>query len=264
MIGGVIITGTEPKRVIFRAVGNSMKINGTPVAGRLPNPTLALHASDGSRLAFNDDWGQAPEPERTEIQTSGLQPEDPQEPAILRTLMPGAYTTIVRGVADSTGIALVEVYELTPRGTSQLANLSTRAIADTKDNLMIGGALVGTGPVEVVVRALGPSLRVEGVPIADRLADPTLQVVNAQGTVIAENDDWQSDPVQKQKIQDAGLAPEHPAEAAIRLMLPAGGTTFLLRGRDNTTGVGLFEIYEVPPAPPSTGSEKDLLLLLRD
>ena len=245
MIGGVVITGTEPKRVIFRAVGNSMKIQGTPVEGRLPNPTLALHGSNGARIAFNDDWGQAPEPERTQIQTSGLQPEDPQEPAILRTLLPGAYTAIVRGVNETAGIALVEVYELDPAGTSHLANLSTRAFVDTKDNLMIGGAVVGSGPVDAVVRALGPSLRVEGVPIADRLADPTLQVVNAQGTVIAENDDWQSDPVQKQKIQDAGLAPEHPAESAIRLMLPAGGTTFLLRGRENTTGVGLFEIYEL-------------------
>lgn len=242
MIGGVIITGTEPKRVIFRAIGHSM---ASQVPGTLGDPTLTLHDGAGTMIAFNDDFGQAPEPERTEIQTSGLQPEDPQEPAILRTLAPGLYTAIVRGLNDTTGIALVEAYDLNPAGITRLANLSTRAFVDTNDNLMIGGAIVDGANVEVVVRGIGPSLQVDGVPIPGRLADPTLQVVNSQGTTVAQNDDWQSDPAQAQAIQATGLAPTNPAESAIRLTLPAGATTMLLRGANNTTGVGLFEIYEL-------------------
>ncbi len=243
MIGGVIITGTEEKKVIFRAVGNSIKINGVLVPERIKDPTLSLHNQAGAEIAFNDDWGQAPEPERTEIENSGLKPEDPQEPAILRTLAPGQYTAIVRGEDNTTGISVVEVYDLNPASSSKLANLSTRAFVATNDNLMIGGAIVdGTG-VEVVVRGIGPSLNANGVPLEGRLANPTLRLVNENGMTIGENDNWKSD--QENEIQVTGLAPTNDAESAIRLTLPAGNTTALLRGKDDATGIGLFEIYEL-------------------
>ncbi len=225
-----------------------MKIDGAEVPGRIQDPTLSLHDEAGTEIAFNDDWGQAPEPERTEIENSGVKPEDPQESAILRRLAPGAYTAIVRGKDDSTGISVVEVYDLNPAGSSRLANLSTRAFVDTNDNLMIGGAIVDGTEVEVVVRGIGPSLNVNNVPLQARLADPTLRLVNGNGVTLAENDNWQSDPGQMMEIQDLGLAPTDPAEAAIRLTLPAGNTTVLLRGKDDTTGIGLFEIYEVSEA----------------
>ncbi len=239
MIGGVIITGSEPKRVIFRVVANSMQINRQPVAGRLQDSTLTLHDGAGIQIAFNDDWIDAPEPERTEIMNSGVQPKDQQESAILRTLAPGAYTAIVRGANASTGIAVVQAYDLNPSGNARLANLSTRAFVDTNDNLMIGGAMVGGNPAEVVIRGLGPSLQVNGVPVPGRLVDPTLSVVNANGQIIAENDNY--DPAQI----PANLAPPDPAEAAIRIMLPPGRTTMLLRGKNDGTGVGLIEIYDI-------------------
>lgn len=245
MIGGVIINGTTPLRVLFRAVGNSMEVDGQPVAGRLADPTLSLHDASGAEIAFNDNWGDAPEPERTEIIDSGLQPDDPQEPAILRTLAPGAYTVIVRGKNDTTGIALVEVYDASvTMGACQLGNLSTRAFVGTGDDLMIGGAIMSGAGTEVVVRGLGPSLNVNGTPIPGRLADPTLQVVNADGENIAENDNYNPADI------PAELAPPDSAEAAIRLTLPAGNVTTLLRGKNDTTGIGLVEIFDITPATP--------------
>ncbi len=249
LIAGVIIIGNEPKRVIFRAIGDSMQVNGTPVAGRLTDPTLSLHDASGMQIAYNDNWGDAPEPERSDIQNSGLQPNDPKEPAILRTLAPGAYTAIVRGKAESTGIAVVEAYDLVPTSVARLANLSTRGFVDTGDNLMIGGAMVAGAGVDVVVRGLGPSLAVNGTPISDRLADPTLQLVNANGATIAENDNWQSDPANAMAVENANLAPANPMEAALRVTLPAGATTMLLRGVNGTTGIALVEIYEIPNGP---------------
>jgi hypothetical protein len=241
-IGGIIISGNVPKRVIFRVIGNSMKVGGNPVAGRLANPTLALYDSSGTQIAFNDDWGMAPEPERTEIETSGVKPDDPQEPAILRTLAVGQYTVVVRGKDDTTGLAVVETYDLDQAAPSRLANVSGRSFVGSNDDVIIGGAIVKAPGAEVVVRGIGPMLR--GVPLEERLADPTLQVVDSNGVTIAQNDDWQTN--QAIEIAATGLQPESPKEAAIRLLLPAGGNTIVLRGKNNTTGVSLVEVYNVP------------------
>jgi hypothetical protein len=240
-IGGIIISGNVPKRVIFRVIGNSMKVGGNPVAGRMANPTLALYDNSGTQIAFNDDWGMAPEPERTQIETSGVKPDDPQEPAILRTLPVGQYTVVVRGKDDTTGIAVVETYDLDQSAPSRLANVSGRSFVGSNDDVIIGGAIVKAPGAEVVVRGIGPMLT--AVPIAERLADPTLEVVNSNGVTIAQNDDWTTN--QAIEIGATGLQPESPKEAAIRLVLPAGGNTILLRGKNNTTGVGLVEIYNL-------------------
>jgi Beta-propeller repeat len=241
-IAGIIVSGNVPKRVIFRVIGNSMKVGGNPVPGRLANPTLALYDSSGTQIASNDDWGMAPEPERTQIETGGLKPDDPQEPAILRTLAVGQYTVVVRGKDDTTGLAVVETYDLDQSAPSRLANVSGRSFVGINDDVIIGGAIVKAPGAEVVVRGIGPSLK--GVPLEERLADPTLQVVDSNGVTIAQNDDWQTN--QANEIAATGLQPESPKEAAIRLVLPAGGNTIVLRGKNNTTGVSLVEVYNVP------------------
>jgi hypothetical protein len=240
-IGGIIISGNVPKRVIFRVVGNSMKVGGNPVPGRLANPTLVLYDSSGTQIALNDDWGMAPEPERTQIETSGVKPDDPQEPAILRTLAVGQYTVVVRGKDDTTGLAVVETYDLDQAAPSRLANVSGRSFVGTNDDVIIAGAIVKAPGAEVVVRGIGPSLK--GIPLEERLADPTLQVVDSNGVMIAQNDDWQTN--QANEIAATGLQPESPKEAAIRLVLPAGGNTIVLRGESNTGGVGLVEVYNI-------------------
>ena len=139
LIGGFILTGTQPKRVILRAIGPSLTAVGVP--GALANPTLELHDSSGT-LASNDNWMDAPN--RQEIIDSTLAPTNDLESAILMTLPANnsAYTAIVRGVDNTTGVALVEAYDLDLAANSRLANISTRGFVQTADNVMIGGFII--------------------------------------------------------------------------------------------------------------------------
>jgi hypothetical protein len=263
LIGGVIITGSDPLPAVLRAVGPSMKVNGMPVAGVLQDPTLTLYDASGSEIAFNDNWGDAPEPERTLIELSGAAPEDPREPAMYRNLPVGAYTAIVRGKNATTGLALVEIYDKTPLpiiraaeietpvlNNSHLVNLSTRGLCSTDNNIMISGVIVNRysgGGARILARGIGPSLAVAGTPVPGRLADPMLALFDAQGTEIAENNDWRT--TQEQEIETTGLAPTDDREAAILTTLPPGMATVQLRGNANSTGIALIEVYELPPAP---------------
>lgn len=259
LIGGFIITDGPAKRILIRSTGPSMEVNDVPVPGSLEDPTLSLHDANGAEIAFNDDWGNAPEPERTEIEVSELTPKDSREPAMLRTLTSGAYTAIVRGKNETIGLATVEIYDFdsepangtnAPAGAvipSRLGNISTRGFCSTADNLMIGGAIVdagGGGGARVIVRGVGPSLMFNGAPVSGRMSDPTLALFNGDGVKIAENNDWET--TQKEEIEATDLAPSSPQEAAIVIILPPGRTTAHLRGNDETIGIGLIEIYELP------------------
>jgi hypothetical protein len=217
----------------------------------MDDPTLTLYDQNGIAMVFNDDWGNAPEPERTEIETSGLKPENVREAAILRSLNPGAYTAIVRGKGETTGIATLELYDREPVGTSEFRNISSRGFVSTQDNLMIGGAIVGGGSgggVRVIIRGIGPTLNANGVLLPERLSDPVLELFDANGVSIAANNDWKT--AQEQEIRATGLAPTDDAEAAIVTILPAGATTAHLRGNGNSSGLGLIEIYALPPTIP--------------
>jgi hypothetical protein len=241
-IVGFIVTGSDPKRVMVRAIGPSINVKGNPVPGRLADPTLELHDGSGASLTSNDDWK---ETQQVEIEQSGLAPTDDRESAIIRTLAPGHYTAIVRGKNDATGIGLVEAYDLGQSGNSKLANLSTRGLVETGDNVMIGGFIAGPnnrGSSAIVVRALGPSLTGKGVPGA--LENPQLELHDQDGAVIASNDDWESD-LNADKVESAGLAPNDPHESAIyRSMAPAGYTA-IVRGVNDTIGVALVETYNL-------------------
>jgi hypothetical protein len=242
-IGGFIITGTDPIRVILRAIGPSMNVNGNPVPGRLDDPTLELHDDSGTLIDFNDNWKDSPQ--RVEIALSGLAPTDDREAAISRSLAPGKYTGIIRGKNDTTGIGLVEVFDRDSSANSKLANISTRGFVDVGDNVMIGGFIVGSqqASTAVVLRAMGPSLTGKGVPGA--LQDPTLEVHDANGTVFARNDNWQDDP-RAVEIQRDQLAPDDPRESATLQTLAPGNYTAIVRGMNQSTGVALVEIYNVP------------------
>ena len=243
LIGGFIISGTEPKKVIVRGIGPSLQVNGAPVAGRLEDPVIELYQQGNSDpIATNDNWRD----NEAEVAPTGLQPSSDFEAAIVRTLSPGAYTAIVRGQNKSSGIALAEVYEVQGTDVAKLANLSTRGFVQTGDDVMIGGFIAGPegrGPTGVVVRGLGPSLKNQ-LPAA--LNDPTLELYDGQGTLIEANDDWQQSSGAAQ-IQAASLAPADPAESAV--LLPAatpGLYTAILRGKGDATGIGLVETYNIP------------------
>jgi hypothetical protein len=255
MIGGFIVQGTEPKRVIIRVIGPELTQYGVPNA--LANPTLELHNRTGALIASNDNWrttiigGIITSDQVRDILRSGYAPGDGRESAIIADLPPGNYTAIVRGVNDSTGVALVEVYDLSSDTNSILGNISTRSFVQTGDNVMIGGFIVqGTAPKRVIVRALGPELTQYGVP--NVLNNPTLELHDSTGRLIARNDDWQHTIIgrfigngQVRDIIASGLAPTDGRESAMVVELPAGNYTAIVRGVNNTTGVGLVEVYDL-------------------
>lgn len=240
LIGGMIITGSDPKTVLFRAIGPSANLSAVPVQGFLADPFLELHDGNGALLTSNDDWKDSPQ--RTEIEASGLAPKDDRESAILRTLDPGPYTAVVRGKDNDTGIALVEAYDRDTSAASVLANISSRGFIETGDNVMIGGFIAGheTGSTKVLLRAIAPSLK-GTLPAA--LDDPILELHDRDGTTIATNDNWKDD--QRAEIEATGIPPTHDLESAIVRTLAPDAYTAIVRGTNNTVGVGLVEIYNI-------------------
>jgi uncharacterized delta-60 repeat protein len=248
LIGSFIVQGNAPKVVLVRAIGPSLTNLG--VANALQDPTLELHDSaHPDHVVFNDNWKDTQE---QIIRDTGIAPTDDRESAIVIALDPGSYTAIVAGKDGSTGIGLVEVYDLGTAplgdgGTAKLANIATRGFVDTGNNVMIGGFIVVTQPTRVVIRAIGPSLSQFGVP--DALANPQLELHDAS-SLIAQNDDWQTTQIggiitsdQVAEIQNSQLAPTNAAESAIIATLQPGSYTAIVRGTNNTTGNGLVEVY---------------------
>ena len=264
MIAGFIVQGSfdpAPKRVLIRAAGPSLTQFGVPNA--LANPRLELHDSTNT-IGMNDDWqttqigGVITSDQVAEIQSSGLAPSDPLEPALIATLPPGVYTAIMEGVNGGTGVGLVEVYDLNAASGSLLANISTRGFVQSGDNVMIGGFIVVTEPTRVIIRAIGPSLTQFGVP--DALANPQLELHDAT-SLIAQNNDWQTTQIggiitsdQVTEIQNSQLAPTNPAESAIIATLQPGSYTAIVRGVNNTMGNALVEVYELSAIAPPTPS----------
>ena len=255
MIGGFIVQGTGPKRVIIRAMGPELTQYGIP--DFLANPRLELHNGSGALIASNDDWqttiigGIITTNQVSDIQNSGHAPTAASESAIIADLQPGNYTAIVRGVNNTLGVALVEVYDLSPGASSSLGNISTRSFVQTGEHVMIGGFVVqGTGAQRVIIRAIGPELTQYGIP--DFLANPRLELHNGSGALIASNDDWQTTIIggiitsnQVSDIQNSGHAPTAASESAIIANLQPGNYTAIVPGVNNTTGVALVEVYDL-------------------
>jgi len=255
MIGGFIIEGTGPKRVIIRAIGPELTQYG--ITDALANPTLELHNRTGALIASNNEWqttilgGVITSNQVSDIQNSGHAPAAASESAIIADLQPGNYTAIVRGVNNSTGVALVEVYDLSPAASSSLDNISTRSFVQTGQHVMIGGFIVqGTEPKRVIIRAIGPELTQYG--ITNALANPRLELHNRTGALIGSNDDWQTTILggiitrnQASDIQNSGHAPTVASESAIIANLQPGNYTAILRGINDTAGVALVEVYDL-------------------
>jgi glucose/arabinose dehydrogenase len=241
LIGGFILIGSAPKKVILRAIGPSLTVNGQPLPGRLSDPTLTLFDGAGNALATNDDWMASPQ--KQQIIDSNVPPTDPKESAIVATLQPGNYTAIMSGVGSATGIGVVELYDLDQSAPANPANISTRGFVESGDNVMIGGFIVGGSQNRTVLaRAIGPSLTAFGVPNA--LQDPILELHNSSGTTLAMNDNWKSD--QQTQITATGLAPSDDRESAIiSAPLAPGNYTAIVRGSGPATGVALVEIYQL-------------------
>jgi hypothetical protein len=242
-IGGFIISGNSSKRVMARAIGPSIKgSDGSPLTGRLLNPTLELHDTKGSPALFNDDWRSSQE---AEIIQSGLAPTDDKEAAIVKRLEPGSYTAIIRGAGNESGIGLIELYDLSSGDSSELGNLAVRADVQTGDNVLFNGLILRGGtPKRVVFRAIGPSIPGSSGPLPGSLQDPTLEVHDANGMLLDSNDNWRTS-ANMADIQSAGLAPTDDRESAILLTLSSGNYTSIVRGVNGTTGIALAEAYKL-------------------
>ena len=234
LIGGFIITGTQPKKVIIRAIGPSLALSG-----KLQDPVLQLF-SGATLLESNDNWVDSPN--KQAITDSTIPPSHNLEAAIVRTLPANGsgYTAVVRGVNDTTGIGVIEAYDLDTNLDSKLANISTRGVVETDPNVLIAGTIVlGQSPQNVIIRAVGPSLSISG-----KLADPTLQLVDPNGSVLEANDNWVDSP-NKQAIINTTIPPSHDLESAIVRTLPANGASYtaIVRGVNSSSGIAVVEVY---------------------
>ena len=247
-IGGFIVTGNSPKKVMVRAIGPSLAARS--ISGRLDDPTLELHDGTGALIGKNDNWrttqigGAISGDQSNDIQASGIAPTDDRESAIIATLPPGNYTAIAAGSQSTTGIGLVEVYDLALEADARLANISTRGFVDTGDNVLIGGFIVDGSSytrTSIVVRAIGPSLSQSG--ISNLLQDPSLLVFDQNGNQLGANDDWRDG--NQPEIVSFGLTPKDNRESALYLSLPAGNYTAVVSGKGGATGVALVETYNV-------------------
>jgi hypothetical protein len=206
------------------------------VPGNLANPSLELFDQSGVMLDANDDWRTFNE---DEIKASQLAPPNNLESAIIRRLDPGAYTAIIRGVENSGGIGLVEIYDLEGETASELANISTRGKVGVGDDALIGGIIVrGGNSQDVLVRAIGPSL-----DFTNALPDPRLELRDENGALLQDNDNWRSD--QEAEIQGTGIPPSNDLEAAVLRRLGAGAYTVIVRGAGASTGLALVEAYRL-------------------
>lgn len=246
LIGGFIVSGSESKRVLIRGLGPSLA--QSVVSGYLFDPMLELRDSSGNLLASNDNWQDS---QASDIQQTGIPPSDPTESAIIATVPPGNYTALLMPKSiNGSGVGLVELYDLSSTGKSQLANISTRGLVEESVETLIGGFIIGggvgpggTGSARVVVRALGPSLSSKGV--ANALEDPTLALHDGNGTTIFQNDNWKD--TQQSDIEATGLAPTDERESAIVVLVPPGNYTAVVESKSSTiSGIGLVESYNVP------------------
>lgn len=236
MIGGFIIQESEPtKKVVVRAIGPSL--GGAGVAGSLADPVLELHDSTGALIQANDNWHDTQE---AEIIASGLQPTKDKESVIVADLAAGAYTAIVKGASNGSGVALVEIYDLDP-DNGKIANISTRAHVGMGDDVLIGGFIIQAPQSEpTVVRALGPSLGANGV--TGSLTNPMLGVYNGNGDLMVSNDNYPN-AVNVGVIGGYGLYPPSTLESAVYFAAAPGNYTAIVSGVSGFTGVGLIEVY---------------------
>ena len=243
MIGGFIITGNASKPVLLRGLGPSLVSAGVPAAEVLNDPVLELHGPNGSLIIQNDNWKDSPQ--RVQFEGTIFQPTDDREAVIMATLPPGGYTAILRGSGQTTGIGLVEIYDQDRVVDSALANISTRGFVQTGNNVMCGGFVLGGNPkpARIAVRGVGPSLARFG--LSNAMADPTLELHNADGTVMISNDNWTDDVVSAAQLTANGLALQDSHESGIFTSLPPGQFTVILAGKNGGVGIGLVEIFNL-------------------
>ena len=228
----------------IRGIGPSLGNFG--LTDFLADPTLELRDNTGVLLAQNDNW-QDNSFQRAQLIALNLAPQHPNESGLVTILQPGAYTALLEGKNQTSGVGLMEIYDADAAAASQLANISTRGFVRTADNVMIAGFILGQGTAssDVVVRGIGPSLSQFG--LNNVLADPTLELRDSNGAILVANDNWLDDSIAAAQLTARGLAPSRSEESGIFASLPPGAFTAILAGKNGGTGLGLIEVYDARP-----------------
>jgi hypothetical protein len=240
MIAGFIIQGNASKPVLLRGMGPSLTTFG--ISDVLLDPILELRGPSSS-IMTNDNWIDSPQ--RSQFEATPFQPSDNRESVVLGTLPAANYTALLTGKDNTAGVGLVEVYDRDQSVDAVLANISTRGFVQADDNVMIGGFILGGGSddARIALRGIGPSLAQFGLnPV---LADPVLELRDANGALLISNDDWMDDPVAAALLIANGLGLSDPKESGIFTSLPRGQFTAILAGQDGGIGIGLIEIYNL-------------------
>lgn len=260
-IGGFVVTGSSPKRVLIRAVGPSLSRQGLAAGELLRDPIVRVHDARNNNkvIAENDNWGEhasAGEIAETAARL-GAQPlasDDLTSSAMLLTLDPGVYTFVVSGAGSTSGIVLLEVYDADSASAApRFVSIATRAYSSTDNNVAIGGfVLTGNVPKRVLLRAVGPTLARLGLNAADVLPDPTIELHDAtRGNVVAAiNDNW-TDEDAEGRVRTTGArigATAYDAvdltSAGLLMTLQPGVYSFIARDKNTRGGVVLVEAYD--------------------
>ena len=250
LIEGFTVQGPagSTKTIIVRAIGPSLVPFG--ITDALSNPALEIHDTTGATIATSDNWkttqvgGIITADQSADISASQLAPNNDLESAIIATLAPGSYTAVIRGVNNAVGPGVVDAYDLSPASSARLANIATRGLIQPGDKLMIAGFIIQNGPARAVILAIGPSLAAFG--ISNALADTTLQLRDVNGAIVVENDNWKArtdGSSQQAELEATGLQPADDREAAAVVTLQPGQYTVQVRGKPETTGIGVVQVY---------------------
>jgi hypothetical protein len=240
--GFIARTGDQSGRtMVLRALGPSLLAGNGPFPGRLSDPTLEIYDAAGKLMATNDNWRESSS--ANYLMQLGLAPSDDREAALLTGFADGGFTAVVRSADGSAGIAVVEAYDISQSAGGEVANISTRGFVQPREGVMIAGFILeqSNGPTRIVARALGPSLAAAGV--TNRLIDPMIELHDAQGALIASNDNWRDG--QPDALTAVGLAPSNESESAIFVRVAPGAYTAIVTGKANSSGIALVEIYDL-------------------
>jgi len=247
LTAGFVITGAATKTVLVRGIGPGLSAFG--LTGLLPNPKLTLFDAAGKIIATNDDFVSSATPNGLVAAVSAFPLSNSRDAALVSPLPSGSYTVQLTDSGSGSGVALVEVYEADDN-SNRIVNLSSRAFVGTGASIAIGGISVqGEKPRQFLIRGIGPALRAFGVNGA--LGDPVLTLTTALGTIVATNDDWGSatnafEIITTSATVGAFALPPGSKDSALLISLAPGNYTALISGANDTTGIALVEVYEVP------------------
>lgn len=263
LIVGFVVGGSSAKSVVVRAVGPGLSAFG--VTSPLADPDLTVFDANNRVVARNDNWesdGNAAALSTAFSRVGAFQLKSAaRDAALLLSLPPGNYTAHVNGIGGTTGVAMVEAYDADPDAATsrsrRFLNIATRGPVGTGDNVMIAGLVVsGPGPRTYLIRGVGPTLATAPYNVSGTLPDPLLQLYRGE-TLLRENDDWDTPASAQAALRDAARkvgafslletrGTTTGLDAAMLVTLAPGNYTTKLSGLENSTGIGLIEIYEVP------------------